>query len=81
MAYVAATAEKGIEASIDLLRYYRSGTAKDMDIEAIENKMSLLVDRVMSEADFIRKLCRPRLETVRRLDRRGGFLLRPTGRL
>lgn len=51
MAYVAVSGGKeAIEASIKLLDYYRSGTAKDLDLEAISNKLSLLVDRVMSEA-------------------------------
>lgn len=56
MAYVAVSGGKeAIEASIGLLDYYRSGTAKDIALEAIENKMSLLVDRVMSEAGFYSK--------------------------
>lgn len=51
MAYVAVSGgEEAIEESIKLLEYYRSGTEKDLDLEAIEKKMSLLVDRVMSEA-------------------------------
>lgn len=51
MAYVAVSGgEEAIEESIKLLEYYRSGTEKDIDLEAIEKKMSLLVDRVMSEA-------------------------------
>jgi alpha-D-ribose 1-methylphosphonate 5-triphosphate synthase subunit PhnI len=51
MAYVAVSGgEEAIEESIKLLRLYRSGTAKDLDLEAIENKMSLLVDRVMGES-------------------------------
>ncbi|MDD3252928.1 MAG: carbon-phosphorus lyase complex subunit PhnI [Lachnospiraceae bacterium] len=51
MAYVAVSGGKeAIEESIRLLDYYRSGTEKDIETEAIENKMSLLVDRVMSEA-------------------------------
>ena len=51
MAYVAVSGgEEAIEESIQLLEYYRSGTEKDMELEAIEKKMSLLVDRVMSEA-------------------------------
>lgn len=56
MAYVAVSGGKeAIEASIKLLDYYRSGTEKDLDLEAIENKMSLLVDRVMSEAGLYSK--------------------------
>lgn len=51
MAYVAVSGgEEAIEASIRLLDYYRSGTDKDIDLEAIEKKLSLLVDRVMGEA-------------------------------
>jgi len=56
MAYVAVSGGKeAIEASIKLLDYYRSGTDRDLDVEAIENKMSLLVDRVMSEAGLYSK--------------------------
>lgn len=56
MAYVAVSGGKdAIEASIRLLDYYRSGTAKDLELEAIENKMSLLIDRVMSEAGLYTK--------------------------
>ena len=51
MAYVAVSGgEEAIEESIKLLDYYRSGTDKDLALEVIEQKMSLLVDRVMSEA-------------------------------
>ena len=51
MAYVAVSGgEEAIEASIQLLDYYRSGTEKDVDLEVIENKFGLLVDKVMSEA-------------------------------
>jgi len=51
MAYVAVSGGKeAIEESIKLLDFYKSGTDKDIEIEAIENKLSLLVDRVMSEA-------------------------------
>lgn len=51
MAYVAVSGgEEAIEASIRLLDYYRSGTEKDIELEAIQEKMSLLVDRVMGEA-------------------------------
>lgn len=56
MAYVAVSGGKeAIEASIRLLDYYRSGTEKDLTLEALENKMSLLVDRVMSEAGLYSK--------------------------
>ena len=51
MAYVAVSGgEEAIEESIKLLKYYRSGTRKNLDLEAIEKKLSLLVDKVMSEA-------------------------------
>ncbi len=51
MAYVAVSGgEEAIEESIKLLKYYRSGTHKDIALEAIEKKLSLLVDKVMSEA-------------------------------
>ena len=51
MAYVAVSGgEEAIEASIRLLEYYRSGTGKDLELEVIEHKLGLLVDRVMSEA-------------------------------
>jgi alpha-D-ribose 1-methylphosphonate 5-triphosphate synthase subunit PhnI len=46
---------EAIEASIKLLDYYRSKTAKDVSLEAIENKLSLLVDRVMGEAGLYSK--------------------------
>ena len=51
MAYIAVSGGKeAIEESIKLLDYYKSGTDKDIGVEEIENKLSLLVDRVMSEA-------------------------------
>lgn len=53
MGYVAVSGgEEAIEESIHLLEYYRSGTKKELNLEAVENKMGLLVDRVMSEAGF-----------------------------
>lgn len=56
MAYVAVSGgEEAIEASIRMLEYYRSGTDKDLDLEVIEEKMALLVDRVMSEAGLYAK--------------------------
>ena len=56
MAYVAVSGGKeAIEESIRLLSYYRSGTDKDLEIEAIENKFSLLIDRVMGEAGLYSK--------------------------
>ena len=51
MAYVAVSGgEEAIEESIKLLQFYRSGTEKDIELEAIEKKLSLLIDKVMSEA-------------------------------
>ena len=56
MAYVAVSGGKeAIEESIKLLSYYRSGTDKDLEIEAIEKKFSLLIDRVMGEAGLYSK--------------------------
>lgn len=56
MAYVAVSGgREAIDASIRLLRYYRSGSDKDLDLDVIEHKMSLLVDRVMGEAGFYSK--------------------------
>ena len=54
MAYVAVSVgREAIEASIRLLDWYRSGTALDLELEAIAEKMSLLVDRVI-ECDGVR---------------------------
>ncbi len=56
MAYVAVSGGKeAIEASIELLTFYRSGTVMDVELDAIKHKMSLLVDRVMSEAGLYSK--------------------------
>ena len=56
MAYVAVSGgEDAIKESIELLAHYRSGTTKDIELEAIEKKMSLLVDRVMGEAGLYSK--------------------------
>ena len=56
MAYVAVSGgEEAIEASIKLLDYYRSGSKKDIELDAIKNKMSLLIDRVMGEAGLYSK--------------------------
>ena len=56
MAYVAVSGgEEAIAASIQLLDYYRSGTEKDLELEAIVEKFGLLVDKVMSEAGFYAK--------------------------
>jgi alpha-D-ribose 1-methylphosphonate 5-triphosphate synthase subunit PhnI len=51
MGYVAVSGgSEAIEASIRLLDYYRSGTEKNLEPEAVEHKLSLLADRVMGEA-------------------------------
>lgn len=51
MAYVAVTGgQEAIEESVRLLKYYRSGGERDLEIESIRDKMRLLVDRVMAEA-------------------------------
>ncbi len=51
MAYVAVSGGKeAIEESIKLLDFYRSGSEKDLELEAIEGNLKLLVDKVMSEA-------------------------------
>jgi alpha-D-ribose 1-methylphosphonate 5-triphosphate synthase subunit PhnI len=56
MAYIAVSGgREAIEESIRLLDYYRSGTDKDLETEAIVNKFSLLVDRVMGEAGLYSK--------------------------
>ncbi len=56
MAYVAVSGGKeAIEESIKLLEFYKSGTDKDIETEAIMHKLSLLVDRVMSEAGLYSK--------------------------
>ncbi len=56
MAYVAVSGgREAIEESIKLLEFYRSATEKDIETEAIEDKLSLLVDRVMSEAGLYSK--------------------------
>lgn len=56
MAYVAVSGgREAIDASIALLRYYRSACDKDIELKVIEAKLSLLVDRVMGEAGFYSK--------------------------
>ena len=56
MAYVAVSGGKeAIEASIALLARYRGGSDANVSLQAIETKLSLLVDRVMSEAGLYSK--------------------------
>lgn len=51
MGYIAVSGgEEAIEESIRLLDFYRSGCEKDIELEAITGKLSLLVDKIMSEA-------------------------------
>ncbi len=51
MGYVAVTGGKeAIEASIELLKNYRSNGNSAVDLQAIKERMSLLIDRIMSEA-------------------------------
>ena len=51
MAYVAVSGgQEAIEESIRLLHCLRGSTFKELEVEAIEKKLGLLVDRVMSEA-------------------------------
>ena len=51
MAYVAVTGgQEAIEESIRLLKYYRTDGSSDIEIDALKDKMKLLIDRVMSEA-------------------------------
>jgi alpha-D-ribose 1-methylphosphonate 5-triphosphate synthase subunit PhnI len=53
VAYVAVKGgREAVEASIRLLEKYRTEGDCDVELEAIERRMSLLVDRVMSEAGF-----------------------------
>ena len=56
MAYVAVSGgQEAIEASIALLAQYRGGSDAGVSLQAIETKLSLLVDRVMSEAGLYSK--------------------------
>lgn len=51
MAYVAVSGgQEAIEESIRLLHCMRGSTFKELEVEAIEKKLGLLVDRVMSES-------------------------------
>jgi len=51
MAYVAVTGgREAIEASLELLRYYRSKGNEDVTVAALRDSLGLLVDRVMGEA-------------------------------
>lgn len=56
MGYIAVSGgAEAIEESIKLLEYYRNGSKKDLELEAIQNRMSLLIDKVMSEAGLYSK--------------------------
>jgi len=51
MAYVAVTGgQEAIEESIRLLKYYRTDGEADLEIVALQEKMKLLIDKVISEA-------------------------------
>ena len=51
MGYVAVTGgQEAIEASIELLKEYRSEGGTPLDIGAVRDRMGLLIDRIMSEA-------------------------------
>ena len=51
MAYVAVSGgQEAIEESTRLLHCMRGSTFKELEVEAIEKKLGLLVDRVMSES-------------------------------
>jgi alpha-D-ribose 1-methylphosphonate 5-triphosphate synthase subunit PhnI len=53
MAYAAVTGgREAVEKSIALLEKYRTEGSKDLDLEALEKRMSLLIDRIMGEAGF-----------------------------
>jgi hypothetical protein len=66
MAYVAVSGgQEAIEESIRLLHCMRGSTFKELEVEAIEKKLGLLVDRVMSAG-----LCGTGFETGGRQYRR-----------
>jgi alpha-D-ribose 1-methylphosphonate 5-triphosphate synthase subunit PhnI len=51
MGYIAVTGgQEAIRASMDLLKYYRSGGDAPVDAAVVRDRLGLLVDRVMSEA-------------------------------
>ena len=51
MGYVAVTGgQEAIDASIELLRDYRSRGDVPVDLTALRDRMGLLIDRIMSEA-------------------------------
>ena len=51
MGYVAVTGgQEAIDASIELLRDYRSQGDAPVDLAALRDRMGLLIDRIMSEA-------------------------------
>ena len=56
MAYVAVTGgQEAIDASIRLLSSYRTRGEKNIELSAIEERMSLLIDKIMSEAGLYMK--------------------------
>ena len=53
MAYVAVTGgTEAIEASLELLKYYRTEGRGDVEIATLRDNLKLLIDRVMGEAGF-----------------------------
>ena len=53
MGYVAVTGgQEAIDASIELLKEYRSVGDMPVEIGVIRDRMGLLIDRIMSEAGF-----------------------------
>ncbi|GHU64245.1 carbon-phosphorus lyase complex subunit PhnI [Spirochaetia bacterium] len=53
MAYVAVTGgREAVEKSIALLEKYRTEGSADLELEALEKRMGLLIDRIMGEAGF-----------------------------
>jgi alpha-D-ribose 1-methylphosphonate 5-triphosphate synthase subunit PhnI len=53
MAYVAVSGgREAVERAIALLEKYRTEGSADVDLEALEKRMSLLIDRIMGEAGF-----------------------------
>ena len=51
MGYVAVTGgQEAIQASIQLLKEYRSKGERPVDLQVLRDRMGLLIDRIMSEA-------------------------------
>jgi alpha-D-ribose 1-methylphosphonate 5-triphosphate synthase subunit PhnI len=53
MAYVAVKGgQEAVAEAVKLLEVYRTAGSRDLEIEALEKRMSLLIDRIMGEAGF-----------------------------